>query len=120
MHLLEMMSACRAIRCFTKLLNDSQLKALSANLPTWTHDQSRPALRKRFAFKDFKEAWEFMEIVAKVAEEHNHHPEWLNVYNNVDVVLTTHDAKGITTKDVWLATFMDKAENMVKFEHEEA
>jgi len=103
-----------------QLLNESQVKALSITLPTWVLDTSRPCLRKRYAFRDFKEAWEFMEIVAKVAEEHNHHPEWLNVYNTVDVVLTTHDAKGVTNKDLWLAKFMDKAETMVKFEHEEA
>lgn len=106
-------------RFATQLLNESQIKALSITVPTWALDPSRPSLRKRYQFRDFKEAWEFMEIVAKVADEHNHHPEWLNVYNSVDVVLTTHDLKGISNKDLWLAQFMDKAENMVKFEHEE-
>ncbi len=61
-----------------------------------------------YEFKDFSQAFAFMTRVAMKAEQMNHHPEWFNVYNRLDVVLSTHDAGGVTKKDVMLATFMDK------------
>lgn len=68
----------------------------------------RDAIEKTFRFADFKIAWGFMSAVALKAEQMDHHPEWSNVYNRVEVVLTTHDADGVTTKDTELGQFMDE------------
>ena len=65
-------------------------------------------ITKVFRFEDFSEAWGFMGRVALMAEKMDHHPEWFNVYNRVDVTLTTHDAGGVTDLDVKMATFMEK------------
>ena len=65
-------------------------------------------ITKVFRFEDFSEAWAFMGRVALMAEKMDHHPEWFNVYNRVDVTLTTHDAGGVTDKDVKMAAFMEK------------
>ena len=67
----------------------------------------RDAIEKSFKFADFKTAFGFMSSCALKAEQMDHHPEWFNVYNRVEVTLTTHDANGVTTLDVELATFMD-------------
>ena len=67
----------------------------------------RDAIHKTFKFSDFKMAWGFMTACALKAEQMDHHPEWFNVYNRVDVTLATHDADGVTQLDVTLATFMD-------------
>lgn len=77
-------------------------------LDGWAHVDGRDAIEKSFRFADFKAAFGFMTQVALKAEQMDHHPEWFNVYNRVDVVLATHDADGVTTKDVALAQFMDK------------
>ncbi len=84
--------------------------ALSALLllEGWSAAESRDAIHKTFVFKNFNEAFAFMASVALQAEKLDHHPEWSNVYNRVEVTLTTHDAKGVTEKDVALASFMDK------------
>lgn len=73
----------------------------------WEKALGRPALQKSFKFKDFNAAFGFMSKVALMAEKMDHHPEWFNVYNKVDVVLTTHDAGGVTDRDLKLAEFMD-------------
>ncbi len=78
-----------------------------ASLPDWAEVDGRDAIRRRFVFRDFSEAWGFMSRVALVAEQMDHHPEWSNVYRTVDVVLSTHDAEGLTDKDVQLAKAMD-------------
>ncbi len=67
----------------------------------------RDAIEKTFKFADFKTAWAFMSAAALKAEQADHHPEWANVYNRVEVTLTTHDAGGVTNKDTDLAQFMD-------------
>lgn len=67
----------------------------------------RDAMEKSFKFLDFKTAWGFMSSVALKAEQMDHHPEWFNVYNRVDITLTTHDAEGVTGKDTELAAFID-------------
>src|SRR5574343_12318 len=103
----------RSARFFSGILSKAALEGLSSTLSSWTVN-SHLSLTKRFTFKDFKEAGEFMELLAKVADQHDHHPELTNVYNRIDVNLTTHDAGGITKKDLWLAKFMDKAELLVK------
>lgn len=78
----------------------------------WVHDPARPAIKKEFLFKDFNQAFGFMTRVAMVAEQMNHHPEWFNVYNRVNVVLTTHDTGGISDKDFQLAQFMDSVHSV--------
>lgn len=75
----------------------------------WQRAKGRKAIHKSFVFADFNAAFGFMTRAALKAEQMNHHPEWFNVYNRVDVTLTTHDAGGVTDKDITLATFMDKA-----------
>lgn len=78
-------------------------------LPGWSAGQGdREALVKTFRFDDFNAAFGFMARVALMADKLDHHPEWFNVYNRVDVTLTTHDAGGVTELDVKLAQFMDQ------------
>jgi 4a-hydroxytetrahydrobiopterin dehydratase len=80
-----------------------------ADLTGWTAAQGREAIVKSFKFADFNAAFAFMTEVALSASRLDHHPEWSNVYNRVEVLLTTHDAGGITTRDVELAKIMDAA-----------
>ena len=80
-----------------------------ARLPGWSAVPDREAIRKEFRFKDFNQAFGFMTRIALAAEKLDHHPEWFNVYNRVDVTLATHDADGVTELDVTLATLMDAA-----------
>ena len=89
----------------TKIGADAAL----AQLQGWSALDGRDAIRKEFRFKDFNEAFGWMNRVALHAEKYDHHPEWTNVYNRVEVTLATHDAGGVTEKDVWLAKFMDEA-----------
>ncbi|QNL20067.1 4a-hydroxytetrahydrobiopterin dehydratase [Hyphobacterium sp. CCMP332] len=81
-------------------------KAIS-QLSGWETVDGRDAIRKVFQFADFNEAFGFMSRVALKADQMDHHPEWFNVYNKVDVLLSTHDADGVTTLDLDLARFMD-------------
>jgi 4a-hydroxytetrahydrobiopterin dehydratase len=79
-------------------------------LPGWVAVQGeRDAIRRTYRFADFNAAFGFMTRVALMADKLDHHPEWFNVYNRVDVLLATHDADGVTELDVKLATFMDQA-----------
>ena len=78
-------------------------------LQGWCRLNDRDAIRKSLTFKNFNEAFAFMTKVALMAEKMNHHPEWFNVYNRVDITLTTHDAGGLSIKDIKLARFIDKA-----------
>ena len=73
----------------------------------WKSVAGRDAIAKSFAFKDFNQAFAFMTRAALLAEKLDHHPEWFNVYNKVDVTLSTHDAGGVTQKDIDMATAMD-------------
>ena len=80
-----------------------------ADLPAWRRaDDPRPAIARSLAFADFNAAWGFMNRVALKAETMDHHPEWSNVYNRVEVLLTTHDAGGVTERDVAMARFIDE------------
>lgn len=78
-------------------------------LDGWTAAEGREAICKSFRFGDFGEAFSFMTRVALKAEKLDHHPEWFNVYNRVDVTLATHDAGGVTELDVTLARFIDRS-----------
>jgi 4a-hydroxytetrahydrobiopterin dehydratase len=90
-----------------KLTGDAR-KAALASISGWTELMERDAIFKTFVFKDFNEAFGFMTRVALVAEKRDHHPEWFNVYKTVEVTLSTHDAGGLTDKDIALAQAMDK------------
>ena len=79
-----------------------------ALMPGWTWDEGRDAIRRSFRFRDFSEAFAFMTRVAMAAEQADHHPEWGNVWNRVDILLTTHDANGLTQKDLALAKRIDE------------
>ncbi|MGZ9113244.1 MAG: 4a-hydroxytetrahydrobiopterin dehydratase [Brevundimonas sp.] len=79
------------------------------SLPLWREDVGdRPAIARKLAFADFNAAFGFMTRVALKADKVDHHPEWSNVYNRVDILLTTHDAGGVTDKDVDMARFIDE------------
>ena len=82
-----------------------QLKTLAG----WRLDAERVALRRDFRFADFNQAFAFMTRVALYAEKNDHHPEWFNVYNRVEVTLSTHDAGGVTQRDIDMARFADAA-----------
>jgi 4a-hydroxytetrahydrobiopterin dehydratase len=88
-------------------LNDAERAAALAGLPGWKVVKGRDAIEREFRFADFNAAFGFMSRAALQAEKLDHHPEWFNVYNRVHVVLSTHDAGGLTAKDVALAGFMN-------------
>lgn len=84
-------------------LDDSARAALLARFPEWRHEPVRDAIIRQFKFADFAQAFGFMASVAIIAEKMDHHPEWSNVYNRVDILLTTHDADGLSARDAKLA-----------------
>jgi 4a-hydroxytetrahydrobiopterin dehydratase len=88
-------------------LSEAERSGLASVLPAWQVVQDRDAIRRELRFRDFSEAWGFMSRVALLAEQHNHHPDWSNVWNTVRVELSTHDAGGVTEKDVALARAID-------------
>ena len=89
-----------------KLTGSARAQAL-ASLPKWKEVPGRDAIKRSLKFADFNQAWGFMTRVAMAAEKADHHPEWSNVYNNVEIVLSTHDAGGLSDKDVELARLID-------------
>ena len=96
-------------RLVTVKLDQAQRQVALAELSGWQLEADRDAITKTFVFADFVEAFGFMTKAALVAERMDHHPEWSNVYKTVTVLLTTHDAGGLTMKDVELARAMEKA-----------
>ena len=88
-------------------LSGAERDAAVSGLAGWSEVDGRDAIQKSFKFKSFNEAFGFMTRVALAAEKMDHHPEWFNVYNTVDVTLSTHDAGGVTKKDIALAQAMD-------------
>jgi len=88
-------------------LTGTERAALLTALPAWTLNTSPEALHREFRFRDFNEAWGFMNRVALLAEQQDHHPDWSNVWNTVRITLTTHDAGGLTANDVRLASAID-------------
>jgi 4a-hydroxytetrahydrobiopterin dehydratase len=85
----------------------SRAKAL-AELAAWREVPGRDAIQRQFTFPDFNTAFGFMSRCALKAEKMDHHPEWFNVYNRVDVTLATHDCGGVSDRDIELARFMDR------------
>lgn len=91
-------------------LSETELSPLLPQLPNWQLGSERGGTLSRcYVFADFAHAWGFMSQVAVIAEKRNHHPEWANVYNRVEVTLTTHDAGGLSMNDIELARYMDQA-----------
>jgi 4a-hydroxytetrahydrobiopterin dehydratase len=90
-----------------RLTGEARRTALR-ELHGWVEVTDRDAIRKTFHFADFSEAFSFMTRVALLAEKMDHHPEWLNVYNRVEVILATHTVEGVTDRDVRLARAMDQ------------
>lgn len=88
-------------------LTDAERAALATTLPGWALADGGAAVKRDFRFRDFNEAWGFMARVALLAERHDHHPDWSNVWNQVSIRLSTHDAGGITERDVRLAQAID-------------
>jgi 4a-hydroxytetrahydrobiopterin dehydratase len=82
-------------------------KSALKELPGWSETPDREAIARTFIFRDFNEAFGFMSRAALVAEKNDHHPEWRNVYKTVEVVLATHDAGGVTMRDIELAKAMN-------------
>ena len=89
-----------------KLTSDERAKQI-AQLHGWQAVAERDAIQRQFEFADFNEAFGFMTRVAIKAQEMDHHPEWFNVYSKVDITLSTHEAGGVTTRDIELASFID-------------
>lgn len=89
-------------------LTDAEIADALKEVEGWSAAQGRAAITKTFKFKDFRHAWTFMEDVAMEADAMSHHPEWTNIYNRVDVILTTHDVGGVSELDFDLAAIMDE------------
>ena len=88
-------------------LSEAERSGLAGTLPNWSQVQGRDAITRSLKFRDFNEAWGFMARVALLAEKQDHHPEWSNVWNRVEIVLSTHDAGGLSARDVKLAQAID-------------
>ena len=89
------------------LLTDAERAAIATTLPAWAQRDGGKAIHRSCRFKDFSEAWGFMARVALLAEQLGHHPDWSNVWNRVEITLSTHDAGGLTGNDVALAKAID-------------
>ena len=88
-------------------LTETERRAALVELTEWAQARQDKAIARSFAFADFSEAFAFMTRVALLAERHDHHPEWSNVYNRVEIALTTHDAGGLSQRDVAMAKEID-------------
>jgi 4a-hydroxytetrahydrobiopterin dehydratase len=88
-------------------LTQAERDAALASLPEWRQRDDGLAIERKFKFADFNEAFGFMTRVALLADKYDHHPEWLNVYNRVAMTLTTHDAGGLSQRDVTMAKAID-------------
>jgi 4a-hydroxytetrahydrobiopterin dehydratase len=91
-----------------KTLTSAERAELAQKLPDWHPAPGQDALVRAFKFKDFVEAFGFMTQIALLAEKMDHHPEWSNVYNRVEILLTTHDCSGLSARDVTLAQAIDR------------
>ena len=88
-------------------LTDTERDELLAAHPEWSLAREGKAIERTFRFADFNEAFGFMTRVALLADKHDHHPEWFNVYNRVEITLTTHDAGGLSRRDAVMAKAID-------------
>ncbi|MBR0645520.1 4a-hydroxytetrahydrobiopterin dehydratase [Plastoroseomonas hellenica] len=88
-------------------LDDTARAGLATALPEWRLAEGRDAIIRSFRFRDFSAAWGFMARVALLAEAQDHHPEWSNVWNRVEILLSTHDADGLSERDLRLAKAID-------------
>ena len=88
-------------------LNEEERAEALDELDEWDFDEARDAITRTFTFADFSEAFAFMTRVALLAEKADHHPEWSNVWNRVDILLTTHDAGGLSQRDIDMAEAID-------------
>ena len=88
-------------------IDEADRAAVLEQLPLWSYDADAQGIRRTLRFADFAEAFGFMARVAILAEKADHHPEWFNVYNRVEILLTTHDASGLSRRDVELALAID-------------
>lgn len=100
--------AVDGIPCPPLRLTEAERDAALRALPAWTYDPTRNALHRHILFADFTEALDAMVRIGVIAERSDHHPEWTNVYNKLDIWLTTHDTKGISERDVKLASEIDR------------
>lgn len=89
-------------------LNDDERARLLSEHPEWAEAREGKAITRTFQFADFSEAWGFMSRVALIAESQDHHPEWFNVYAKVEVTLTTHDADGLSQRDINMVKALDR------------
>jgi 4a-hydroxytetrahydrobiopterin dehydratase len=108
-HVAAMISSAQQEEAMAEKLSSAARQAALADLSGWAEVDGRDAISKTFTFEDFNQAFGFMSRVALKAEAMNHHPEWFNVWNRVEVTLSTHDAGGLTELDTELAGFMDAA-----------
>ncbi|MBU3543178.1 MAG: 4a-hydroxytetrahydrobiopterin dehydratase [Burkholderiaceae bacterium] len=91
----------------TSLITPAQRSQLAQELPDWRMVEGRDAIHRQFVFNDFSEAFAFMTRIALHAEKNNHHPEWSNVWNRVDITLSTHDVGGLSERDLELARYIN-------------
>ncbi len=96
----------RDIKMIEKLTGTARTKAL-ATLSGWRDVEGRDAITRKFNFENFSDAFDFMTQIALYAERVDHHPEWFNVYSRVEITLTTHDAGGLSQRDIAMARFID-------------
>src|SRR5690606_27190409 len=89
-------------------LTGEERRAALANLPDWTEVSGKDAIRRSFTFKNFSEAFGFMSRVALAAEKMDHHPDWSNVYDRVEIELSSHDLGGVSERDIRLAGIIDR------------
>ena len=92
-----------------KKMTDAEIQTALSELEGWELLKDRAAIFKKFKFNDFPTAWNFMDDVAGYADEADHHPEWTNVYNRVEITLSTHDVGGLSELDFDMAAFIDEA-----------
>lgn len=94
-------------RMSVEKLSEEERKTWLSALPKWSLARDGDAIERKFEFDDFSQAFGFMARVALIAEKRDHHPEWFNVYNKVEITLTTHDAGGLSLRDVKMARKID-------------
>jgi 4a-hydroxytetrahydrobiopterin dehydratase len=90
-----------------QLLDDTKRQSELMHVPKWQYDHDAKGIKRTVKFADFAEAFGFMSRIALIAEKSDHHPEWFNVYNRVEILLTTHDAGGLSHRDIDLAKAID-------------